>query len=131
MNVKYCVFLLIQYYFIFRTLDIRIILQMSNGNSKHSSNVQRSSSLRFYLFCLWNFTNNYIFCPLTVLLHCLVHPHCFYFLESKEGKVRRTTPDPFFFAQDTQLHKDSFAFALGFHSGDLRDQQIRALRVAL
>ena len=61
------------------------------------------------VFCLQNFTNDYGFRPLTLLLHCLVHPHCYCFLESKEGTVRWTTPDPFFHARDTQLHKDSFA----------------------
>ena len=80
--------------------DQRKILRLSFNsllfyfsNAGHSN--YSSSSLTFYFFCIWNVTNNYVFRLLTLLLHCLIHPHCYCFVESKEGTVRWTTPDPF------------------------------------
>ena len=78
------------------TLDFWSPCYFSNAGSSNYS-----SSSTFHLFCLLNFTNNYVFRPLNLLLNCRLHPHCFSFLESKEGTVRWTTPYPLVSMRET------------------------------
>ena len=81
-----------------------------------------STTSKFYLFCLLNFTNNYVFRPLNLLLNCRLHPHCFSFLESKEGTVRWTTPYPLVSMDSFSLHCAIYvAIIVCFHSGELHD----------
>ena len=48
-----------------------------------------STTSKFYLFCLLNFTNNYVFRPLNLLLNCRLHPHCFSSWNLKKGQWDR------------------------------------------
>ena len=77
----------------------------------------------------------YVFCPLTLLLSCRLHPHCFSFLESRKKRKKRESEMDHklsvgFHAWceslwDTKLLKDSFslhcAIIGSFHSGELHD----------
>ena len=92
------------------------------GHSNYSSSYVTCCFLPSELYqCLW-FSSANSPASLSYYDQTLIHPHCYCFLESKEGTVRWTTPDPFFHARDTQLHKDSFALhcAIGVRQDSCR-----------
>ena len=87
-------------------------------SSCYFSNAGRSnysSYSTFDLFCLLSFTNNYGFRPRNLLLNCRFHPHCFSFLESKEGTVRWTTPYPLVSMRETPSNSRTAFFALCYY----------------